>query len=93
MIFLQAGHCGANPNEKCCHTFCVLSGLFLPCHSRTTSLHHFHVVLQAGDYEANPTCNWYYQEGVKVLDSQGFTCECGFGNIWDQTIGDSVIRT
>jgi hypothetical protein len=48
---------------------------------------------QAGDYETNPTCGWYYLAGVKQPDSQGFTCECSATQIWDDTFGTSKERT
>jgi hypothetical protein len=50
-------------------------------------------VLQDGVYEDNPTCGWYYTNGLKVDDSQGFVCECDSGQIWDTTFGANTERT
>jgi hypothetical protein len=54
-----------------------------------TLYHH----VQDGAYEPNPTCGWYWAKGVKVPDSQGFTCECSTSLIWDTTFGGTNLRT
>lgn len=75
----------------------VSAGMALPnastwsitcCHAECAS-----ALLQDGAYEANPTCNWYYQGGKKVPDSQGFCCMCDAQTVFDSTFGDSAQRT
>ena len=49
---------------------------------------------QGGDYDPNPTCGFYWVGAAKVPDSQGFTCECSAGQVWDTTLsGGSYQRT
>jgi hypothetical protein len=48
---------------------------------------------QDGEYEADPSCGWYYLGGVKQPDSQGFKCECTASQIWDETFGTNKERT
>eukprot|EP00775_Hariotina_reticulata_P002496 gene2496-2799_t len=43
--------------------------------------------------ESSPTCGWYYRAGIKVPDSQGFTCQCDTALIWDTTFGGTKQRT
>ncbi len=47
---------------------------------------------QDSDYDANPTCGWYMLGSYRVPDSQGFTCECSFSQIWDYTLGSGSQR-
>jgi hypothetical protein len=49
--------------------------------------------VQDGAFEENPTCGWYYQMGQRVQDSQGFTCVCEAGMIWDSTFGVNTQKT
>jgi hypothetical protein len=49
--------------------------------------------LQDGVYDEQPTCGWYYTNGLKVDDSQGFVCQCDSGQIWDTTFGANTERT
>lgn len=46
-----------------------------------------------GHYEDTPTCGWYYAMSERVVDSQGFACECEAGVIWDSTFGVNTQRT
>jgi hypothetical protein len=48
---------------------------------------------QDGVYDEQPTCGWYYTNGLKVDDSQGFVCQCDSGQIWDTTFGANTERT
>ncbi|PNH12225.1 Protein HAPLESS 2, partial [Tetrabaena socialis] len=47
-----------------------------------------------GDLEEKPTCGWFSQaDNPRVLDSQGFCCDCDASMIWDDTFGTSKERT
>lgn len=46
-----------------------------------------------GQFEDTPTCGWYYAMSERVVDSQGFICECEAGVIWDSTFGVNTQRT
>ncbi|KAF6259714.1 dihydrouridine synthase-domain-containing protein [Scenedesmus sp. NREL 46B-D3] len=46
-----------------------------------------------GVFDDVPTCGWYYINGQKVDDSQGFVCQCDSGQIWDTTFGANKERT
>jgi hypothetical protein len=71
---------------RCCCSWLLL--LLLPL---LLILFLFH--LQAGAFDDAPTCSWYYIAGQKVVDSQGFVCECDSGQIWDTTFGTNTERT
>lgn len=49
--------------------------------------------MQAGDFEPSPTCGWYWVRGQQVPDSQGFSCECTSGQVWEDTLGGNNERT
>lgn len=51
------------------------------------------LLVQDAPLDSNPTCGWYYRAGVKVPDSQGFTCQCDTALIWDTTFGGTKQRT
>ena len=49
--------------------------------------------MQAGEFDEQPTCGWFYLAGAKVPESQGFSCQCSAGQIWDDTFGSNKQRT
>lgn len=50
-------------------------------------------VTQADDFEDEPTCGWYWKDGQRVANSQGFTCVCSSQQVWDHTFTGSAQRT
>jgi hypothetical protein len=51
------------------------------------------LIPQDGQYDEIPTCGWYYSMGQRVVDSQGFVCQCESSVIWDSTFGTNTQRT